>query len=116
MISKLEHPLEMLSTEEISLAYEIYKTSEGYDEATHFSQISLVEPSKELLKDFKQGDPFQRQVRLVGRDSAFDGGFVAKICYYLICIHVCTCSRPSLKNINWKLFSMFISPNLFCSS
>ena len=28
MISKLEHPLEMLSTEEISLAYEIYKTSE----------------------------------------------------------------------------------------
>ena len=26
MISKLEHPLEMLSTEEISLAYEIYKT------------------------------------------------------------------------------------------
>mgnify|MGYP005663404043 CR=1 FL=1 len=44
MISKLEHPLEMLSTEEISLAYEIYKTSEGYDEATHFSQISLVEP------------------------------------------------------------------------
>ena len=27
MISKLEHPLEMLSTEEISLAYEIYKTS-----------------------------------------------------------------------------------------
>ena len=53
MISKLEHPLEMLSTEEISLAYEIYKTSEGYDEATHFSQISLVEPSKEFLKDFK---------------------------------------------------------------
>ena len=35
MISKLEHPLEMLSTEEISLAYEIYKTSEDYDEATH---------------------------------------------------------------------------------
>ena len=33
MISKLEHPLEMLSTEEISLAYEIYKTSEDYDEA-----------------------------------------------------------------------------------
>ena len=53
MISKLEHPLEMLSTEEISLAYEIYKTSEDYDEATHFSQISLVEPTKELLKDFK---------------------------------------------------------------
>jgi Cu2+-containing amine oxidase len=51
MISKLEHPLEMLSTEEISLAYEIYKTSEDYDEATHFSQISLVEPTKELLKD-----------------------------------------------------------------
>ena len=51
MISKLEHPLEMLSTEEISLAYEIYKTSEGYDEATHFSQISLVEPSKEFLKE-----------------------------------------------------------------
>ena len=79
MISKLEHPLEMLSTEEISLAYEIYKTSEGYDEATHFSQISLVEPSKEFLKDFKLGDPFERQVKLVGRDSAFDGGFEAKI-------------------------------------
>ena len=54
MISKLEHPLEMLSTEEISLAYEIYKTSEGYDEATHFSQISLVEPTKEFLKILNQ--------------------------------------------------------------
>ena len=79
MISKLEHPLEMLSTEEISLAYEIYKTSEGYDEATHFSQISLVEPTKEFLKDFKPGDPFEREVKLIGRDSALDGGFVATI-------------------------------------
>ena len=79
MISKLEHPLEMLSTEEISLAYEIYKTSEDYDEATHFSQISLVEPTKELLKDFKPGDPFEREVKLIGRDSALDGGFVATI-------------------------------------
>ena len=79
MISKLEHPLEMLSTEEISLAYEIYKTSEDYDEATHFSQISLVEPSKEFLKDFKPGDPFEREVKLIGRDSALDGGFVATI-------------------------------------
>ena len=79
MISKLEHPLEMLSTEEISLAYEIYKTSEDYDEATHFSQISLVEPTKELLKDFKPGDPFEREVKLIGRDSVLDGGFVATI-------------------------------------
>ena len=79
MISKLEHPLEMLSTEEISLAYEIYKTSEGYDEATHFSQISLVEPTKELLKDFKPGDPFEREVKLIGRDSVPDGGFVSTI-------------------------------------
>ena len=79
MISKLEHPLEMLSTEEISLAYEIYKTSEGYDESTHFSQISLVEPSKEFLKDYKLGDLFEREVKLTGRDSSFDGGFVATI-------------------------------------
>ena len=79
MISKIEHPLEMLSTEEISLAYEIYKTSEGYDEATHFSQISLVEPLKEFLKDFKSGDPFEREVKLIGRDSALDGGFIATI-------------------------------------
>ena len=51
MISKLEHPLEMLSTEEISLAYEIYKTSEGYDEATHFSQI-LSGAFKRVFKRF----------------------------------------------------------------
>ena len=57
MISKIEHPLEMLSTEEISLAYEIYKTSEDYDEATHFSQISLVEPTKELCLLYTSPSP-----------------------------------------------------------
>ena len=38
-----------------------------------------MEPTKEFLKDFKPGDPFEREVKLIGRDSALDGGFVATI-------------------------------------
>ena len=76
---QIKHPLEMLAPEEITLAHDLYKNSESFDGTTHFSQISLIEPTKNFLKDFKEGEPFERKVKLIGLDSRKDGGFEAVI-------------------------------------
>ena len=49
MTSKLEHPLEMLSTEEISLAYEIYK-----HQRVMMKQLILVRFFSGASKSFKR--------------------------------------------------------------
>lgn len=42
-----------------------------------FVNISLVEPDKEFVRNFKEGDDCPRNLKIRGIDSQPDGGFVA---------------------------------------
>ena len=76
---KAEHPLSILSVDEINKAVEIYRSYNKSDDNALFTNITLVEPSKETVRDYKEGEEFDRLVKIVGVDSNPDGGFIATI-------------------------------------
>ena len=76
---KTEHPLSILSFDEINKAVEIFRSHSKSDDNCLFTNITLVEPSKETIKGYKEGEEFDRLVRIVGVDSNPDGGFVSSI-------------------------------------
>ena len=73
----MEHPLEQISAEEINNAVKLCRSFDGFDENALFVNISLVEPEKEFVRNYKQGDDCQRNLKIRGIDSNEDGGFVA---------------------------------------
>ena len=73
------HPLESLTAEEINKAVDLYRSYDKSDEKTLFINITLVELSKETVRSYKEGEEFDRSVKIVGVDSKPDGGFVASI-------------------------------------
>ncbi len=75
----IKHPLESLTEDEINKAVDLYKSHDNSDENTLFTNITLVEPSKEIVRNYKDGDGFDRSVKIVGVDSNPDGGFVASV-------------------------------------
>ena len=75
----MEHPLEQISAEEIDNAVKLCRSFEGFDENALFVNISLVEPEKEFVRNYKQGGDCPRNLKIRGIDSNEDGGFVAII-------------------------------------
>ena len=75
----MKHPLEQISANEINDAVHICKSAEGFDEGSLFVGISLVEPTKDFLRSYREGQEFSRQLKIRGIDSKSDGGFVAII-------------------------------------
>ena len=47
------HPLDPISTDEIEKAVTIFRSSESADENSLFSHISLIEPDKDLVRNFE---------------------------------------------------------------
>ena len=76
---KAEHPLSILSVDEINKAVEIYRSHNKSDDNSLFTNITLVEPSKETVRDYKEGEEFDRLVKIVGVDLNPDGGFITTI-------------------------------------
>ncbi len=76
---KTEHPLSILSFDEINKAVEIFRSHSKSDDNSLFTNITLVEPSKETIRGYKEGEEFDRLVKIVGVDSNPDGGFVSSI-------------------------------------
>ena len=72
------HPLDSLSKEEIDKSIFIFKSDANSDENSIFSYITLDEPDKNFVKDFKYGDFFSRKTKIVGIDSS-SKGFEASI-------------------------------------
>ena len=52
----MKHPLELISADEINIAVDLCRSYEGFDENALFINISLVEPEKEFVRNYKQGD------------------------------------------------------------
>ena len=73
----MEHPLEQISAEEINNAVKLCRSFDGFDGNALFVNISLVEPDKEFIRGYKQGDDCPRNLKIRGIDSNEDGGFVA---------------------------------------
>ena len=73
----MKHPLEQISSDEINIAVDLCRSYEGFDENALFINISLVEPEKEFVRNYKQGDDCPRNLKIRGIDSNEDGGFVA---------------------------------------
>ncbi len=72
----MKHPLDQIGAEEIEHAVELCRSHKGFDENTMFINISLVEPKKEQIRNYKSGDELPRTLRIRGVDSNADGGFV----------------------------------------
>jgi len=53
---KAEHPLSILSVDEINKAVEIYRSHNKSDDNSLFTNITLVEPSKEIVRDYKEDE------------------------------------------------------------
>ena len=60
-----EHPLSMLSEQEISAAVAVARESGRLGERARFAHVALQEPPKDEVRAFKVGDPVDRRVRLV---------------------------------------------------
>ena len=75
----MTHPLDQISPAEIEKAVDLYKSHEKFDEKTIFSNISLVEPEKQHLREHEATQKIPRILKIVGIDSEPDGGFLALV-------------------------------------
>jgi primary-amine oxidase len=73
----MNHPLDQITADEINTAVELCRSSESVKDDALFVNISLVEPDKEFVRNFKEGDDCPRNLKIRGIDSQPDGGFVA---------------------------------------
>jgi Cu2+-containing amine oxidase len=69
----IKHPLEALTIEEINSAVEFFKADKNTDKNSAYSHITLIEPDKDFIKSYKDGDEFSRLVKVVGVDSQSKG-------------------------------------------
>ena len=73
----MNHPLDQITADEINTAVELCRSSASVMDDALFVNISLVEPDKEFVRNFKEGDDCPRNLKIRGIDSQPDGGFVA---------------------------------------
>lgn len=65
-----QHPLDPLSPEELTAAVEIVKTEKAIATTYRFATVTLKEPEKSVVLDFKPGQSIERQAFLILLDNA----------------------------------------------
>src|SRR5215469_6216977 len=65
----VHHPLEPLTAEEITAAVHIVRTKRNLHERVRFVSVALHEPAKEVVLNFKQGDPISREAFIILLDN-----------------------------------------------
>ena len=63
------HPLEPLTSEEITAAVRIVRAERNLHERVRFASVTLHEPPKEVVLNFKQGDPITRAAFIILLDN-----------------------------------------------
>jgi primary-amine oxidase len=63
--TEVEHPLAALTGGEIAAAVAVVQADPTFTEATRFAYIGLVEPTKDDVRSWTPGQPFDRRVRLM---------------------------------------------------
>ena len=69
VLNKVAHPLEPLTGEEILRAVAILKEKKNLTEYARFEQVGLNEPAKEVVINFKEGDPINREAFIIVLDT-----------------------------------------------
>ncbi|PLR79923.1 tyramine oxidase [Bacillus canaveralius] len=69
VLQRVQHPLEPLSAEEILKAVSILKEKKNLTDSARFEQVGLYEPAKEVVLNFKEGDPISREAFIIVLDS-----------------------------------------------
>jgi primary-amine oxidase len=64
------HPLEPLTAEELQRAVAILRAEQHISELVHFVSVNLHEPSKDVVLNFRPGDPIAREAFMVLLDSS----------------------------------------------
>ncbi|PLR81454.1 tyramine oxidase [Bacillus canaveralius] len=67
---KITHPLEPLTVEEIALATATLKKEKDLNNSYRFVSVTLHEPPKAIVLNYKEDDPIERQAFLVLLDNA----------------------------------------------
>ncbi|PMC37878.1 tyramine oxidase [Bacillus sp. UMB0899] len=63
--NRIKHPLEPLTTDEITQAVAILREKKELSEKARFAQVILHEPEKEVVINFKEGDQFEREAHII---------------------------------------------------
>ncbi|WP_191567209.1 primary-amine oxidase [Metabacillus idriensis] len=69
VLQKVGHPLEPLTAEEILKAVAILKEKQNLTDSARFEQVGLYEPLKEVVLNFKEGDPILREAFIIVLDT-----------------------------------------------
>ncbi|MEJ9233035.1 primary-amine oxidase [Peribacillus butanolivorans] len=69
VLQKVGHPLEPLTAEEILKAVAILKEQKNLNDSARFEQVGLYEPAKEVVLNFKEGDPVTREAFIIVLDT-----------------------------------------------
>ena len=89
----VSHPLDPLSAGELSRAAAVLKQSGETSEAAYFACGMLIEPSRELVRDFAAQDaPVERAVLLIGHDPEARRSFEARV----------SLSEDTLRSFSWS--------------
>jgi primary-amine oxidase len=67
-----DHPLAPLSAEEIAAAVSLVRADPRFGETTRFAYVGLVQPARQMVRDWVPGQPLDRRVRVmlvVGPDA-----------------------------------------------
>lgn len=64
------HPLEPLSAEEVAAAVAIARQERSLGSSFRFPCVTLKEPAKAFVLQYKEGDPFEREAFLIVLDNA----------------------------------------------
>ena len=67
--SRIRHPLEPLTSEEIEKAVALVRAEQRLSERARFALLWLAEPPKELVRGFAEGDPVPREVTMTVLDK-----------------------------------------------
>src|ERR1700676_5102434 len=65
----VSHPLEPLTAEEITAAVHIVRTEKQLSQFVRFASVTLHEPAKQLVLQYKPGDTYSGEAELVLLDD-----------------------------------------------
>jgi primary-amine oxidase len=78
-LSDHEHPLDMLSADEVERAVGILKEAKSLGDDHRFVAVYLQEPPKDLMRNYKRGDEIEREAYLVVLDRGTGKTFEAVV-------------------------------------
>lgn len=73
----VDHPLSPLTEGEVKLAVEIIRKEKELSQNVRFATITLQEPDKEVVLNFKNGDPIFREIAMILLDTKANKTFEA---------------------------------------